>query len=80
MLFSDLPTFDPVDDVYGGAAEGMADASDFPVDDEEIPDTGMSLRNPMVNSLVFMLFDYFCALQSVPSVGKFRFGCSTILP
>ena len=50
LLFSDLPTFDPVDDVYGGAAEGMADASDFPVDDEEIPDTGMSLRNPMVNS------------------------------
>ena len=38
--FSDLPTF-PVDDVYGGgAAEGMADASEFPVDDEDIPDTG----------------------------------------
>ena len=46
LLFSDLPTFDPVDDVYGGAAEGMADASEFPVDDEDedIPDTGMSLR------------------------------------
>ena len=61
-LFSDLPTFDPVDDVYGGAAEGMADASDFPVDDEEIPDTGMSLRNPMfcVNYRIIkflMLFD-----------------------
>ena len=30
-----------MDDVYGGgAAEGMADASEFPVDDEDIPDTG----------------------------------------
>lgn len=38
---SDLPTFDPRDDdVYSaGAAEGMADASEFPVDEEEIPDT-----------------------------------------
>ena len=43
--FSDLPTF-PVDDVYGGgAAEGMADVSEFPVDDEDIPDTGMSFNN-----------------------------------
>ena len=38
-LSSELPTFD--DDVYGGAAEGMADASEFPVDDEDIPDTGI---------------------------------------
>ena len=46
LFFSDLPTFDPRDDdVYSaGAAEGMADASEFPVDDEEIPDTGMHVR------------------------------------
>ena len=40
-LFSDLPTFDPVDDVYGAAAEEMADAS--LEDDEDIPDTGTDL-------------------------------------
>ena len=80
LFFSDLPTFDPRDDdVYSaGAAEGMADASEFPVDDEEIPDTGMHVRQDF--SCFFRISQVFsssvspqvhttlCAIRSFPEV------------